>query len=67
MGETAVANQIVTLADQHVTDGALVAMRTTTGEILAMVGSANYQNPVDGQINMAIRQRQTGSAAHFGF
>jgi penicillin-binding protein 1C len=62
LGEAAVAEQIATLGDKHVTDGALVAMRSSTGEILAMVGSANYADPVAGQVNMAIRPRQTGSA-----
>ncbi len=62
LAETAVADQIATLGDKHVTDGALVAMRASTGEILAMVGSANYNDPVAGQVNMAIRPRQTGSA-----
>lgn len=55
------AEQIAALGDKHVTDGALVAMRSSTGEILAMVGSANYNDPVAGQINMAVRPRQTGS------
>jgi len=60
--EAAVAQQIATLADRHVTNGALVALRPTTGEILVMVGSDDYNDPVDGQINMAIRPRQPGSS-----
>lgn len=60
--EAAVAQQIATLADRNVTNGALVAMRPTTGELLVMVGSDDYADPVDGQINMAIRPRQPGSS-----
>lgn len=62
LGESSVADQIATLADRHVTNGALVALRPSTGEILAMVGSDNYNDPVDGQINMALRPRQPGSS-----
>jgi membrane peptidoglycan carboxypeptidase len=43
-------------------DAALVSMNPQTGEVLAMVGGANYQTP-GGQINMATSPtRQVGSA-----
>jgi penicillin-binding protein 1C len=59
-----VSNQIASLADLHVTNGALVSIRPATGEILAMVGSADYYNPdISGQVNMATSQtRQPGSS-----
>jgi penicillin-binding protein 1C len=58
-----VQEQIDQLADRHVTNGALVAIRPGTGEILTMVGSADFYNDViDGQVNMAISPRQPGSA-----
>jgi penicillin-binding protein 1C len=61
--EDIVQQQIASLADRHVTDGALVAIRPSTGEILAMVGSADYYDEAShGQINMAIRPRQPGSS-----
>lgn len=60
--ELAVAEQVAGLADRHVTNGALVSLRPTTGEILVMVGSYNYDDPTDGQINMALRPRQPGSS-----
>jgi membrane peptidoglycan carboxypeptidase len=61
--EEMVATQVTALADRHVTDGALVAIRPATGEILAMVGSADYANEeIGGQINMAVRPRQPGSS-----
>ena len=37
-----VKQQVDSLADKHVTGGALVAIRPATGEILAMVGSADF-------------------------
>lgn len=55
--------QIVALADHRVSNGALVAIRPSTGEILAMIGSADFYNEeIDGQVNMAIRPRQPGSS-----
>lgn len=61
--EQAVSDQINKLADLHVTDGALVAIRPNTGEILAMVGSADFYNDaIAGQINMAVSPRQPGSS-----
>jgi len=61
--ETIVKDQITSLADKHVTDGALVAIRPETGEILSMVGSADFYDDVNaGQINMAIQPRQPGSS-----
>jgi penicillin-binding protein 1C len=58
-----VFDQVSTLSDRHVTNGALVAIRPATGEILAMVGSADFYNETnDGQINMSISPRQPGSS-----
>ena len=59
-----VSQQVATLADRHVTDGALVAIRPSTGEILAMVGSADFYNEsIAGQVNMAVSPtRQPGSS-----
>lgn len=64
------------IADKAVKDGAarntksnkannaaLVAMDPKTGQILAMVGSADYFNDdIDGQVNVALRPRQPGSS-----
>jgi len=61
--ERIVKEQVNALADKHVTDGALVAIRPSTGEILAMVGSADFYNDaIAGQINMALKPRQPGSS-----
>jgi penicillin-binding protein 1C len=62
--QSLVQEQISKLSDRHVTNGALVAIRPSTGEILSMVGSADFYNEsIDGQVNMAISQtRQPGSS-----
>ena len=62
--QQAVTTQVESLANLHVTDGALVAIRPSTGEILAMVGSPDFNNVANaGQINMAISAtRQPGSS-----
>ncbi len=62
--EQMVKQQIDKLADFHATDGALVAIQPSSGEILAMVGSADfYDDAIDGQVNMAISPtRQPGSS-----
>ena len=58
-----VRSQVEALADRRATNGALVAIQPTTGEILAMIGSADYyEEEIDGQINMAVRPRQPGSS-----
>ncbi|MFA6594279.1 MAG: PBP1A family penicillin-binding protein [Candidatus Buchananbacteria bacterium] len=45
------------------TNAALVSLDTKTGQILAMVGSADYFNEeIDGQVNVTLRPRQPGSS-----
>ncbi len=62
--EQIVKDQISQLTDKHATDGALVAISPKSGEILAMVGSADYYNEeIHGQVNMATSPtRQPGSS-----
>lgn len=44
-------------------NAALVAIDTKTGQILTMVGSRNYfDDEIDGQVNVSIRDRQPGSS-----
>lgn len=61
-----VQNQITQLGPYNVSDGALVSIDTRPncyGCVLAMVGSANYDNTkISGQINMADSPRQPGSS-----
>jgi len=62
--ENLVKQQIDSLAAYNATNGALVAIRPSSGEILAMVGSADFYNDaIDGQVNMATSPtRQPGSS-----
>ncbi len=61
--QNALKTQVEKLVDNDATDGALVAIRPATGEILAMVGSADFYNEaISGQVNMAISPRQPGSS-----
>jgi 1A family penicillin-binding protein len=49
--------------DYNVHDAALVAMDPANGDILAMVGSADYfDKSIDGAVNVALAERQPGSA-----
>lgn len=59
-----VTDQVATMADNNARNGALVAIRPSTGEILAMVGSPDFNNvEISGQINMAVSStRQPGSS-----
>ena len=58
-----VLNQVTKLENKHVTNGALIAIRPNTGEILAMVGSADFNNKdIQGEINMSVAPRQPGSS-----
>jgi penicillin-binding protein 1C len=62
--ERIVAAQVAALADNNARNGALIALEPNTGEILAMVGSADFHNEaISGQVNMTLSQtRQPGSA-----
>ncbi len=60
----AIATQhVADLRVEHdVTDAAAVALKPRSGEILAMVGGIDYDDPQDGQVNVALSPRQPGSA-----
>ncbi|MBI5703119.1 MAG: transglycosylase domain-containing protein [Chloroflexota bacterium] len=59
-----VTEQVAALADKNARNGALVAIKPSTGEILAMVGSPDFNNAaISGQVNMATSStRQPGSS-----
>ena len=59
-----VSEQVAQMADRNTKNGALVAMHPSTGEILAMVGSPDFNNAaISGQVNMATSPtRQPGSS-----
>ncbi len=61
--QAAVTRQVESLVDNDATGGALVAVNPSSGEILAMVGSADFYNEeASGQVNMADAPRQPGSS-----
>jgi len=61
--QEAVSQQVATMGKQNAQSGALVAIQPTSGEILAMVGSADFYNEaISGQVNMAVSPRQPGSS-----
>jgi membrane peptidoglycan carboxypeptidase len=63
IAEQEVANQVNSLHDKAVTNGAVVVLNAKTGEILAIVGSKDFNDEtIAGQVNMALRPRQPGSA-----
>jgi 1A family penicillin-binding protein len=60
--EEAVREHVARLKDHNATDAAVVAINPNSGEIVAMVGSADYFNSqIAGQVNMATALRQPGS------
>ena len=64
LAERVVREQVAALRGTHdLSNGALVAMKPGTAEILAMVGSADfYDTEIAGQVNVAVSSRQPGSA-----
>lgn len=60
--EKIVADQTAINAYRGGNDAALVAIDPKTGEIRALVGSSDWNNPEFGQVNMAIGKRQPGSS-----
>ncbi len=61
--EQAVREGVANLAGRNATNGALVALDPATGHILAMVGSADFDDEtIDGQVNVSLRCRQPGSS-----
>ncbi len=63
--EQVAREQVAKLGEEgkNASNGAVVAIKNDTGEILAMVGSLDYTNEkIDGQVNMALAQRQPGSS-----
>jgi membrane peptidoglycan carboxypeptidase len=57
-----VESQVTRLARDNVSNGAAVVIDPTNGEILAMVGSHDWNDEQNGKINMALSPRQPGSS-----
>ncbi|MFN8440762.1 MAG: transglycosylase domain-containing protein [Caldilineaceae bacterium] len=64
LAQKAVSETVARLASaSNMSNAALVALKPNSGEILAMVGSADFNNDaIDGQVNVSVRLRQPGSA-----
>jgi membrane carboxypeptidase/penicillin-binding protein PbpC len=63
LAEITVASEVAKLAQAKVSNGAALVTKPKTGEILAMVGSADYFNQdIDGNVNVTLRPRQPGSS-----
>lgn len=62
VAERIARKQVEKLSKDNIHNAALVAMRPSTGEILAMMGSVDYFNRnIAGQVNIAVSERQPGS------
>lgn len=63
LAESIVADNIDELRARDANNAAVVAIDPRSGEILGMVGSADYGNrAIDGEVNVATSPRQPGSA-----
>lgn len=63
LAEKIVAQQVKSLNDKHVGNGALLAIEPQSGKILTWVGSEDYYNDsIDGQVDMVTALRQPGSS-----
>src|SRR5579859_459572 len=62
LAEKSATSHIADLKARNATNAALVAIHPTNGEVLAMLGSVNFDDPsIDGQVNVALALRQPGS------
>ncbi len=63
VAEEEVQAGVANLADRNASNGALVALDPRSSEILAMVGSVDFNDEtIDGQVNVVLRCRQPGSS-----
>ncbi len=60
--EKLLATSINTLRNYNVTQGAAIVIKRCSGDILAMVGSRDYFDCRDGQVNGCTARRQPGSS-----
>ena len=62
LAQQAAANQVAQLWNKNVSNGAVAVIKPLTGEIIAMVGSIDYNNDaIDGSVNVTTAFRQPGS------
>ncbi len=62
LAQRAAANQVAQLQAKNVSNAAVVVTKPASGEIIAMVGSIDYNNEaIDGSVNVTTAFRQPGS------
>ncbi|HEY1293755.1 MAG TPA: PBP1A family penicillin-binding protein [Chloroflexota bacterium] len=62
LAESKATAHIADIKARNATNAALVAIQPSTGEILAMLGSVNFNDAsINGQVNVALSLRQPGS------
>ncbi len=62
LAQRAAANQVAQLHAKNVSNAAVVVTKPASGEIIAMVGSIDYENEaIDGSVNVTTAFRQPGS------
>ena len=62
LAQETVASEVAELEDYRVSNGAVLITRPPTGEILSMIGGADYFATPSGNVNVTIAHRQPGSA-----
>jgi 1A family penicillin-binding protein len=62
LAEKSATDHIAALRQRNATNAALVAIQPSSGEVLAMLGSVDFNDPkISGQVNVALSLRQPGS------
>ncbi len=62
LAQRAAANQVAQLQAKNVSNAAVVVAKPASGEIIAMIGSIDYDNDeIDGSVNVTTAFRQPGS------
>ncbi len=62
LAQQAARDQISKLTANNVSNSAIIVLKPGTGEILAMIGSVDYNNDaIDGKVNVTTAPRQPGS------
>jgi 1A family penicillin-binding protein len=62
LAQRTISDQIGRLSEHHVTNGGLISLEPKTGNILAMVGSVDYNAPGFGNVNVTLSELQPGSS-----
>jgi membrane peptidoglycan carboxypeptidase len=62
LAEKSATDHIAAIRQRNATNAALVAIQPSSGEVLAMLGSVDFNDPkINGQVNVALSLRQPGS------